>query len=301
MKTSSLFWGAFFIALGGLFLADNISSLTFSWDVIIKLWPLILVFWGIGFLFKETAFKWIISGCNGLLFAYVVFAGYKTATDFTWDDNDDGNSYSVHHYVRPYSDNLDSAQIRIKAGIGEFYLQDVSPELFEANIDGVFQNYSFDYDTKKNSESIDLSLDEGNIKVHWDDFKNKVNVKLNPNPIWDINFEISAAHIDMDLSKYNIGSFKLESGASDINLKLGTKTPQSRVKIDAAASSLKLGVPKEASCEILTDTELSVKNIKGFYKAGDNVYRSENYNKDGAKKITVELESALSSIKVDTY
>lgn len=300
MKTSSLFWGAFFIALGGLILYDNVSSLVFQWSFIIKLWPLILIFWGIGFLFKESSFRWVISGANGLLFAFVIFSGYKLATDFNWDHDFDDDEYTVHNYVRPYSEKIDSAALEIEAGIGEFYLHDTSPELFEANIDGVFQNYSFNYDTKEHSESINLSLEEGNIKVHWDDFKNKINAKMNINPVWNLDFDISAARIDMDLSKYKINTFKIESGASDIRLKLGDTSPQSRYKIDAAASSLKLDVPQNASCEIFVDADLSLKNIKGFNKSGDNVYRSENYGK-GGNKIIVELESAVSTIKVNTY
>lgn len=300
MKTTSLFWGAFFIALGGLILYDNITSLAFHWNFIIKLWPLILIFWGVGFLFKESSIRWIISGSNGLLFALVIFAGYKLAIGFNWEHDFDDDDYTVHNYVRPYSENIDSATLNIDAGIGEFYIHDTSSELFEANIDGVFQNYSFDYDTNERSENINLSLEEGNIKVRWDDFKNKINAKMNINPVWDLDLDISAARIDLDLSKYKIDNFKIESGASDIRLKLGDISPQSRFRIDAAASSLKLDVPKSASCEIFVDADLSIKNIKGFNKAGDNVYRSENYGKGGSN-IIVELESAVSKINVNTY
>ena len=54
MKTSHIFWGIFFIALGGLILLNNFTYIYFEWETLAKLWPLVLILWGLSLFLKEN-------------------------------------------------------------------------------------------------------------------------------------------------------------------------------------------------------------------------------------------------------
>ena len=50
MKFSNLFWALILIAIGLLFLFSNFGWVDFNWSSIWRLWPLVLIFWGISIL-----------------------------------------------------------------------------------------------------------------------------------------------------------------------------------------------------------------------------------------------------------
>ena len=50
MKTSHIFWGIFFIAIGGLVLLGNLTALNFTWHSAWKFWPTVSVLIGVSIL-----------------------------------------------------------------------------------------------------------------------------------------------------------------------------------------------------------------------------------------------------------
>ncbi|MDR1459964.1 MAG: DUF5668 domain-containing protein [Bacteroidales bacterium] len=74
MKRSS-FWGILLIAIGILLLLKTLHILSFSWNDIIKLWPLLLIWVGIWLIPMRDVFKIILDVIVFAIGIYILVAG----------------------------------------------------------------------------------------------------------------------------------------------------------------------------------------------------------------------------------
>ena len=77
MKTKYLILGLFLLFLGGLFFLDNLYPLNFNWDVISRLWPVILILLGAAALSTRPDVKSIFFTLTAILLAFLVFSSVK--------------------------------------------------------------------------------------------------------------------------------------------------------------------------------------------------------------------------------
>ena len=106
--------------------------------------------------------------------------------------------------------------------------------------------------------------------------------------------------MDFDLSQYNITKLNIDMGAASLNLKLGIPRTETKVIIDAGASSMDIYVPELVGCQIDADINLSSKNFKGFEKIKSGLYRTTNFA-ESIKKIYFNIDSGVSSISISRY
>jgi hypothetical protein len=299
MKTKHLFWGMFLISIGFLILLRNYFNFDFQWGDIWKLWPLVLVLFGVYLMISNQVIKNILSVVTAFLLAFTLYASFSTMfglirndLEFDFDDDD----YDVSTYSSEFSNNIKTATLDVKAGAGSFLLSDTTDLLFSAIVEGRKSNYSLTSHT--DSEEADLLFEMESKKFLLGKNKNRVDLRLNSNPLWDLSFDIGAAAVDFDLTPYNIEKLDIQMGAASLKLKLGSINQESRVYIDAGASSIEIDIPEEVGCEIRAEVSLSSKNFTGFIKESEKVYRTENFS-DAPKKILIDLQSGISSIKVN--
>jgi len=145
---------------------------------------------------------------------------------------------------------------------------------------------------------IDLSLEKG--EFNDGNIRNNVNMKLNPNPIWDLDLNVGAAEVDFDLSGFKTRNLKIQGGASDIDLKIGAFLPLSDVKIEAGAASIIIRVPESAGCEIISNTFMASKDFKGFTKIGKQKYQTSNFA-TSTNKIMIDLQAGVARVDVVRY
>jgi hypothetical protein len=300
MKTKQIFWGVFLISIGILILLRNYLNLDFELGDIWKLWPLVFVLVGVNLMIRNDTAKSIVSGLTGFILAVALYASVagifgwiRDDVDFRFDDSD----FEISEYTTPYEKGIRNASLQVEAGAGSFVMNDSTELLFSASVEGKNNKYSLTANT--DDESADLLFKMKSAKFFIKN-KNRVELKLNTAPLWDLNFDIGAAAADFDLSSYNIESLDIEMGAASLKLKLGDINPESHIKIDAGASSIDILIPENAGCEIHTEASLSSKSFTGFTKISENLYRTENF-KDASKKILLNMHSGISSINVNRY
>ena len=125
-------------------------------------------------------------------------------------------------------------------------------------------------------------------------------MKLNPEPVWDMQIDVGAANLDLDLSAFKISKLDINGGASSINVKLGNLQPQSTVNIDSGASSVKIEIPEAFACEVQTKTVLVSKDLQGFNKVSEGTYVTDNFS-GSEKNIVIVIDAAVSSLEIDRY
>ncbi|MFH1161125.1 MAG: DUF5668 domain-containing protein [bacterium] len=312
MKYKHLFWALILIAIGLLILFSNFGWLNFHWLSIWRLWPLILIFWGIAVLPVRDTIKFILVVIS-LAITFLFFNQLRESqwcfsfNDEHWswsdectDDEGDASTYSFKSQLLsvPFDSAISKAVLKMDAAAGTFNIRGEAGDLMQFHKEGDIGDYSMTTNNEHGKTVIHLTL-EKNKKIRRMK-KNTVTIQLNPGIVWDLDFDIGAASVDMDLSNYRIDTAKIEAGAATIELKLGALNPQTYVQYHAGASSLEVKIPRESACEIRSESFLVSRDFEGFIKKEEGVYQTENYP-EGKSKILIQIESAVSSLKVDRY
>lgn len=299
MKFRNIFWGIILIALGLLFTLDNLNLLDFDWYNMWRLWPVVLVLWGISILPAKNIVK------IGLVL--LVLAGslyYMMNNSVHWRDYDYEISYNHNsqdisqEFTIPYSDSIEFANLNMEIVAGKFLLIDDTASLVDFEKRGSLMDYKYAVTQTDNLVDIDIYIeDDVVLRTHP---KNKIAVSLNPQPVWDLDFEVGAADVEFDFSGLKISDLNVDGGAAAITIRLGDTYNDTKVNIETGASALKVKVPKESGCDLKIESVMSGKSIHGFEKVDHGHYRTDNFDQ-AENKVYLVIETAVSSCSIIRY
>jgi len=299
MKSGRIFWALFFIAIGVLALLDNALSLSWDWSALLSWWPAVLILLGLAIMLKTSRFRWIVIGCAGFLVGIVAFAFLNRGCDVIDTDwNTDAPTVKQTLFEK-YDSAYDRAAFFLDAGAGRFRILDSAVELIAAEARSSIGGYRLAIQRADSRNTGTLSMDGRKVNFRGT-ADNSVDIRLNTRPVWDLNLDIGAAKADFDLSRYRIRDLELDAGAASVTLKLGSRNPETQVRIGTGASSIKLRIPESADCEIRSETGLSSTVFTGFDKSSDDVYVSKGSG-EVTSKIRIDIEAGVSSIRVERY
>ncbi len=309
MKPRYIFWGILFISFGLLILINNITDIELDWSVFWKLWPAVLILWGIALIIKNDIIKNILTALTALVLALAIFSFFDSGFNFFHRHifNNDGmvvidedGETSVKDYYEPYSEKIKYASLNFDAGAGAFYIEDTTGGLISAVVRSSKGNYSLDRNDLEDRTDINFKMEKTHFRIVDGKVKNKVEMKLNPAPVWNMDFDLGAAAVDFDLSGYKTENVKIDVGAASVKIRLGDKVEKINLEIDAGASYIEITVPESSGCEVRTHSFLSSKDFDDFDKIKSGLYRTENFEQS-RNKIYIKLDSGISSLKVHRY
>lgn len=307
MSYKKIFWGVILISIGILIMLKNLDLIWFSWHSLWALWPVMLILWGVSVLPVKDYIKLIIS--------LVVVAGgvavVSTQPDintfgFRWHRQDhewnvqynkDTDFKSDENYSEPFDKVIKTATLDFDAAAGRFILEDSTAKLYTFDKSGSEVRYETSVEKDSTSALVKLRLRDSSIS---NGKGAEAHIKLNLEPIWDVKFNVGAADMHMDLSKFKVRTVNFDGGASSIYLKMGEINEDQKVNINAGASEIRIYIPKSRACEVRTNTVLSSRQLDGFNRIERHLYRTNNFN--AAKiKTYIDVEAAVSNLKVVTY
>jgi hypothetical protein len=306
MKPSHIFWGLLFVGLGLLVLINNFTTIFMDWATIWKLWPLTIILIGLSILIKHQSGKSVIAGLAAIVLALAIFASFKTAThfmsnDFRIDFGDEGkHEVGTSEFTEQYDSTLNYATLNFDGGAGTFNIMDTTVNLIYAKTIGYKNNYELTRFDTDSSTNIDFDMGDKAIFRFGDNYKNTVDIALNPKPVWDMNFNVGAASMDFDLTQFKTKEVNVDMGAASITIKLGNLSPETNLNVDAGASDINVSIPRESGCRILIDGALSSKHFEEFNKIDSDNYVTENFD-EASNKIIIDIECGVSSISVERY
>jgi hypothetical protein len=312
MKFKHLFWAIILITIGILAILGNFGVIHFSWLSVWRLWPLILIFWGISILPMKDTIKFILLlGTLVLTFAFYnrleeTAPWYMRIHNDYNDNNDDENmdedrssyNFRTQQFTVPLDSVCTKGVLSLDAAAGNFVMDDTSAEMLAFHKSGYIGNYELLTSGTGARKQIDLKLHDTHVKSSIKE--NNVTIKLSTIPSWVFKFSLGAASMDMDLSKYKIDSASFDAGASSIELKLGDKNPVQFISFDAGASSITVKIPRSSGCQVTSDSFLVSREFDGFDKKGDHTYQTPGFA-SSSNKIYISVQTAVSKIKIDRY
>jgi Cell wall-active antibiotics response LiaF, C-terminal/LiaI-LiaF-like transmembrane region len=296
MKSGHFFWGSFFVALGLILLLYSISFLHMDWGYAWKLWPLILVFWGLSKFTQQKALRATLAGLNGIIFACIVFSFFTFQWfDFTFDDEKQPQ-YS-QHFSEPYDSSITKAAFSFEGGAGKFAIDETSGDLAEAQTESGYGEYEMEKYEEDGVTHVSLKMEDGRRFRLFHRFKNRAEIRLNSRPTWDVEFHSGASELNLDLTPYKVDKVIIDGGVSSIRIKLGDRSDETFVKVKAGVSSVKIEVPSESGCEIDDNAHLGNKHYEDFNKAGNHRWETDNFD-TASKKVHIDVNTGVSTVEV---
>ncbi len=324
MSYKKFFWGIVLIFIGLLFVLKNLGIIFFTWGTIFHLWPLLLVFWGISLLPIKGIIK-LLATMVIILFTLFFVKDYNYHSFFDWDDeiewfddhddedgwdNEDENQTSYEEATKYHNDteemnidykNVDCASLTFDVGAGNFNIlpNTLNDDLVVFKKKGNQYKYALTSKLDDDCQEVYFKMKKRKkIKINRN-IKNQVDISLHNKPVWDLEFNVGASDLSLDLSPYNVKYLDIDSGVSNMDLKLGSRADKLEVEIDAGVSDFNIHLPSSVGAKITFDAVFFSKKLSGFIKKGDTYY-SKNYD-EADKKIIINIDAGISDVSIDFY
>ena len=307
MKFRNIFWGVVLIFLGVLFILHNLGLIYFDWMYLWRLWPVILVLWGISILPAHNMLKLlltllVLAGAIYFMVDQTDLTGKKEhgwrIEDWSWDEDDNENYPVDQSFNIPFEDTVGTALLDLDVAAGAFIIEDTTHNMLDFTKRGTKDKYS--YVVKREDDRAVIIIDRDDVRITSGKNKHYVDLNLNTSPVWDFDLDVGAASLTFDLSALKVNNLTLDGGAAAIDIRLGDKYEKTVVNIDAGASSIEIEIPESSGCDLRISTVLSGKSIKGFKKLDHGHYQTENFT-EAENKVYIKVDAAISSTAFIRY
>jgi hypothetical protein len=292
-----LLTGTLLLLLGCLFLLVNLGYI--SWDIVeglVKLWPLLLVAWGIGLMTRNTKLRFLgFLGPMILIFAlvYVVW-GYH---------HGDGGDIQAYNVSQELTD-VDEAKVTIKFAGGKLNVKSGSSMNL---IDGELETSADSAEPSLSYYEEDgmgyASLRRRGSTHSGPGMRNRWDVTLTDQIPLQIALVSEGATSSLDLDGLQIADLDVDVAASRINARFGRGDMDAYVNIDAGVSSVRLEIPKQYGIRLVIDCSLCWKDLPDGMKkksGGGGAYYSKNYD-TAPYRMDVEIDAGLSRVVLEQY
>ncbi len=304
MKHQNIFWGVVLILIGSLVLLDRLGLFIFEWVMVRRLWPVLLILWGVSILPTKGFIKLILAFTVAAL-SVVIYQQRAPESHTDWkrfefkkERRIDHKNNISQHFSEPFDDSIQLAKLKLDAGAGNFKLSGHTNELFEFSKSSSLMKYEFRVESLNEEASIFISQNT-NIVLGKNN-KNDVEIMLNPKPIWAVTFGLGAGNFNFDFSEIKVKKLELDGGAASIDFKMSELMDETDISINTAASSIKLRLPEGAGATLKSNAVLSSRNLNGFEQLSRGHYRTPGFD-DAAQKFTINMDAAVSSFTVIWY
>ncbi|MGE5392675.1 MAG: LiaF transmembrane domain-containing protein [Candidatus Saccharibacteria bacterium] len=289
--------GIIVLAVGFSALSVNFGwfKINYDWSTVWNLWPLLLILWGLTFLLPRP-FRGIIATLTVLGLCVLAFAGFQRF-NYGWQINPKAVINQQLSAEKPQG--IARANLEFDSGAGEFIISGTTEKLLAADTASSIGRYRLDQSFSGDVESLRLVMESGGY-FRLGRNRNRVDLSLSPDPVWDLTINVGAASGNFDLSGYKVNRTLIKSGASSLTLKLSGALPEAYAEVDTGASSIRIQVPQDVAMEIQADTGLARSEFQGLEQVSDGLYRSQGFD-SAAKKIHIKLRAGASNLEVTKY
>lgn len=314
MKTEKIVWGLTFVFVGSILLLDNFGIIDFYWRSVWHFWPVILILVGLNLVFgqqkKSTWGAGAMIALTCIVLGFIAYMGisHSEKSNSSWSWFFDGTESEADTllsgnitFSEPFQPGTQRAKLHIEGGATSYNIKGISQQLFEAEVQRTFGQFSLEKISRDSLEELHFRMKGKSKNFDLDEVDaNRADIRLHPDPIWDIQLELGAGQADFDLSSHKVESLQIKGGAAAFEVKLGMPVKETEVEVKAGMAEIKLLIPEGAGCQIELKGGMTGENFEGFQKQEDGNYTTPNF-KTAAKKIMIRLKGGLSDFEVKRY
>ena len=298
MKSGHFFRGVLLITAGVLLLLVNLGFLkpVFWWQLI-QLWPVLLIAFGLRLIAKDA---WAMNiAVLVLIGATIGYAMWVSETDAAVGPK------NTSRFNQTWSQGIEEVDLTVNFGDGRIKLTDGSSELVRATLDYYRDEPIWEFSRSGSQAALVITQEElrsNSVNIpsmrrqtrDWD-------IILHYAPEWDITLNSGACTLDADFSRLTVDNLEVNTGASDIKIRMGEQAKDGKITVKAGASNVQLLLPQNAGVKVDITGALSNNNLAeaGFIKA-DDYYFSPGYD-DAEYYYDLDISVGVSNIMVLRY
>ena len=304
-RDEGLVGGIILIAIGIIALLVTFFDVDIVWSELAKFWPVFIIIFGVSLLPLNKVLK-SVSVIVIILISCLIYCNEVNGNENTSDEMTSEvlleEEIETQEFSAPFKDNITEASVEINYGAGVLYLNSPVEELVKARnmSDKISQNFYLEYEGSHAEILFDVEDDNYQVNNVDEVKSNRFDISLNEAPIYDFELNLGACEMNFDFSEYKVSDIEINSGASNIDIKLGELFDSTRIVISTGVSKIRIGIPSNSGCRVECESVLSLKDFDGFVKKSSNVYETSNYS-SAENNIEIEFEGAMSEIKVYRY
>jgi hypothetical protein len=234
-----------------------------------------------------------------LIFGAIGYASWTSYSDPS------GGPKETAQFKQVWSEVIEEMNLTVHFGDGVLNIDSGDAELVKGDLDYFNDQPEWEYSQEDTRGTLEITQDENQSSIITIPGVNRQtrtwNMRLHNEPLWTILINSGACDINSDLSDMHIRKLEINTGASDVEVKLGELQADSIVVVKAGASNIQLAFPERSGLKINLSGALSNDNLeeKGFTQEG-NFYYSPTY--DQAEFIyDVEISVGVSNVDVLFY
>lgn len=291
-----VFWGLFIILIGVLLLLENFKIVDVNFANLWRLWPVLIIGLGLSLLSLRGWFGALVS-----FLAAVILLGLVALTVI---DNPiypgiiGSNTQTITQ--TEFANGAKSLQVTTQTGAANITL---SSSRQQHGVEAVQKSNrpTLTKTAETIGDSRHVTFSTKSAQTFWfNGSNNDIALNFTQSTPLSLVLETGATSITGDLSKTKLTSLAIKTGASEINLRLGSVQKQQEITINAGASDITFHIPKEAGVQIKSDSALTETHFEGVDKISDSLYESPNFS-EAKSKIIINAGLGVSRFAIEQY
>jgi hypothetical protein len=290
-----VFWGFGLVVAGGVLLAANLGLVSPAvWGVLWRMWPLVLVLWGVSLLLRPLGRVGAVITAVIVLLAAAGVVGY--AVQFAPGEVQSGELVLDQALVPE----VEKVSVKVAVGAVAVSLDGTAPEGRLATGRLGYHGSAPEVDCDVVGDRAELELASVSAPTRVPGLPSPVWViHLNPAPVYTIDVSAGACALDFDLSALKVAEFHLDGRASSVVVTFGDQGLDLTGRVDLKAGGLTLRVPRRVGVEITAASTLADDNLEeaGFERSGSR-WVSEGFEAK-ANRFTFTVDAVAASVRVE--
>ncbi len=218
----------------------------------------------------------------------------------------------------------DEVVVELQMGAGDLTVEGGAKDLMEAEFafsDGRFEP-EVDYDVRGGTGTLDIRQPSVRSFLGFDNYRNTWDIQLAEDVPMELNIDMGAGKVDLDLGDVQVTKMTMEAGAGDMaldfsggrhlrDLRVETGAGELTIdlsgdsweedieaKISAGAGDITVIVPEDIGVRIEVSKGLGEVNVRGFRTAGSDTYENDVYGETDVS-IDVTVEAGVGQITLE--
>jgi hypothetical protein len=292
-RPASIVWALILIALGVLFLLENLGVQVSAIDTFLRFLPVVLIVIGVDLIFRS--YSWGAS-------LTLIVALAAIAVGIFWRSSGNsifGFSQPLQTINQPLETAVRNAQIILAVGVGRLELTAGSDArtLIAGDV-RIHSNQRLERDYQLNGSTAVFRLEEkskGSISTSGNDLR--WNLNLAKNIPSDLQISSGVGETNINLTDLNITRFSLNSGVGRSTITFPA-TGQISANIRGGVGQMIVRIPSGLGAKIHASSGLGGVVVNGTYTRDGQNYTSSNYNTQN--HLDLEISGGVGQIRIDT-
>jgi len=277
--------GLILVVLGILFLLENLGVVSAGiWGIIWRFWPVLIILIGLNILWGRRH-PGAMLAITAVLLVAVVIAGVLI-------QRNQGTGMTSFSYPLQA---VERSDVTVEFGAGDVVLGSLPADSLNLVEGAGSQRVSSDLRTSGSSAILRLST-QSNFPFAGSAFRLEANLTQRI-PI-ELTIKSGASRNNLDLTQLKVTRLRVETGASDVDLKMPAAAGVVDASVKAGVADISISIPQGVAARITTSGGLSTFRVDtARFPRSDGYYQSADYS-TATNRIDLRVDVGLATVDV---